>query len=230
VDSVDSTYWHLRGHSFFWEISNTDLESLCVITGFKKAKKGEPIFFLDEPRIYFLKKGAIKIVSTSEGDDEIIHEILHKGDLFGQLSNEMPINEEEYAVALTDNVVICSFLNKDFEQLMMRRPELSLKYSKIIAFKYKRIANSYNNLFFKSAKERLVIFLTEWGSKDGVLSGNEIKIKNYLTQNDLAKVICTSRQTCSSLINELVKEGKIIYDRKEITLFADQINSEVLNK
>ena len=81
-------YWYLRDHKLFWTLSMSQIKQLCIITGFKKAKKGDIIYFSssDLPRIFLLKKGNIKIVSIDEDGNETIKEILQKGDLFGELS------------------------------------------------------------------------------------------------------------------------------------------------
>jgi CRP/FNR family transcriptional regulator len=33
-------------------------------------------------------------------------------------------------------------------------------------------------------------------------------IENYLTQNDIAQIICTSRQTTTQLLNEMEAKGR----------------------
>jgi CRP/FNR family transcriptional regulator len=43
-------------------------------------------------------------------------------------------------------------------------------------------------------------------------------IENYLTQTDIAQIICTSRQTATSLLNELEENGLLHYGRKEIII------------
>ena len=60
-------YWYLRDHKLFWTLSMSQIKQLCMITGFKKAKKGDIIYFSssDIPRVFLLKKGNIKIVSDS---------------------------------------------------------------------------------------------------------------------------------------------------------------------
>ena len=57
-------YWYLRDHKLFWTLNGSQLKQLCIITGFKKAKKGEIIYFSSSelPRVFLLKKGNIKIV------------------------------------------------------------------------------------------------------------------------------------------------------------------------
>ena len=133
-------YWYLRDHKLFWTLSMSQIKQLCIITGFKKANKGDVIYFSssDLPRIYLLKKGNIKIVSIDEDGNETIKEILQKGDMFGELSLEADDSVNEYAKVLTDEVSICSFLLSDFEDLLVRNPTLALSYTKFVGLKMKR--------------------------------------------------------------------------------------------
>jgi CRP-like cAMP-binding protein len=213
-------YWYLRDHKLFWTLSMSQIKQLCIITGFKKANKGDIIYFSssDVPRIFLLKKGNIKIVSIDEEGNETIKEILQKGDLFGELSLEKDTDVNEYAKALTDEVSICSFLLSDFEDLLVRNPTLALSYTKFVGLKMKRFKNNYSNLVSKDAKTRLISFLKDWAEREGIQDGNKYTIANYLTQTDIAQIICTSRQTATLLLNELEEKNIIYYSRKEIII------------
>ncbi len=214
-------YWHLRDHKLFWTLSSEQIRQLCIIFKYKKVKKGETIHFVDDdiPKIFFLKKGAIKIVSINEQGEETIKDILQKGDLFGELTFERDENVNEYAKALTDDVTICSFLRDDFEAFMLRNPHMALNYTKFIGLRMKRISNNYNNLISKDAKSRLLLFLIEWAQREGAADGNRYAIENYLTQNDIAQIICTSRQTIAALVKELETDALIGYNRQEIVIY-----------
>ncbi len=213
-------YWYLRDHKLFWTLSMSQIKQLCIIVGFKKAKKGDVIYFSssDVPRIFLLKKGNIKIVSIDEEGNETIKEILQKGDLFGELSLEQDSDVNEYAKALTDEVSICSFLLSDFEDLLVRNPSLALSYTKFVGLKMKRFKNNYSNLVTKDAKSRLSSFLKDWAQREGKFEGNKVVIENYLTQSDIAQIICTSRQTATLLLNELEEKNLIYYNRREIII------------
>lgn len=213
-------YWYLRDHKLFWTLSMSQIKQLCIITGFKKANKGDVIYFSssDVPRIYLLKKGNIKIVSIDEAGNETIKEILQKGDLFGELSLESDDSANEYAKVLSDEVSICSFLLSDFEDLLMRNPTLALSYTKFVGLKMKRFKNNYTNLVSKDAKTRLNSFLKDWAQREGVQEGKKFIVNNYLTQADIAQIICTSRQTATLLLNELEGKKIIRYNRKEIII------------
>ena len=180
-------YWYLRDHKLFWTLSMSQIKQLCIITGFKKANKGDVIYFSssDLPRIYLLKKGNIKIVSVDEEGNETIKEILQKGDLFGELSLENDGDVNEYAKVLTDEVSICSFLLSDFEDLLVRNPSLALSYTKFVGLKLKRIKNNYANLVSKDARTRLISFIKDWAEREGIQEGKKYTISNYLTQTDI---------------------------------------------
>lgn len=213
-------YWYLRDHKLFWTLSMSQIKQLCIITGFKKAKKGDVIYFSksEVPRIFLLKKGNLKIVSIDEDGNETIKEILQKGDLFGELSLEADENVNEYAKVLTDEVSICSFLLSDFEDLLVRNPTLALSYTKFVGLKMKRFKNNYSNLVSKDAKTRLNSFLKDWVQREGIQEDKKYRLQNYLTQTDIAQIICTSRQTATLLLNELEEKNIISYTRKEIII------------
>jgi CRP-like cAMP-binding protein len=216
----DLKYWYLRDHKLFRTLSFGQIRQLCIITGFKKAQKGEIIYFSssDLPRIFLLKKGNIKIVAVDEDGNETIKDIIQKGDLFGELTLEADSQSNEYAKVLSDDVAICSFLMSDFEDLLLRNPSLALSYTKFVGLKMKRIKNSYSNLISKDAKTRLFQFLKDWAEKEGKKTEDKVVIENYLTQNDIAQIICTSRQTATQLLNEMEANGTIMYSRKEIII------------
>ena len=160
-------YWYLRDHKLFRALSFGQIKQLCIITGFRKAAKGEIIYFSDSdvPRIFLLKRGAIKIVSVDESGDETIKDIIRKGDLFGELSLEADNEVNEYAKVLSNEVSICSFLMSDFENLLMKNPELAVSYTKFVGLKMKRVRNNYSNLVSKDAKTRLYQFLKDWAQR-----------------------------------------------------------------
>jgi CRP/FNR family transcriptional regulator, cyclic AMP receptor protein len=218
--TLDTKYWYLRNHKLFSTLNGAEMKAICVIANFKSAKKGEIIYFSTEDlqRVYSLKKGIIKIVGIDEGGNEIIKDILQAGDLFGQLDFDTTDNEE-YAVAMSDTVAICSFTVADFEKVVERNPDLAIKYTKLVGLRFKRLQNRYTNLVNKDAKTRLKIFLKEWALKEGNGQTKNITFKNYLTHQDVASLICTTRQTVNQLFNDLKSSNLIDYSRTEITIF-----------
>lgn len=218
----DIKYWFLHDHQLFSVLSREENRALCLIPNFKTVKKNEIIYFSheNEQRLYTIKKGTLKIVQVDAEGKETVKEILRAGDLFGQYTfdEETDNNQDEFATAVTEKVVICSFRVNEFEAILKKNPNLAVRYTKLVGFKIKRITNSYSNLMFKDVKTRFKLFLKDWALKEGEGKEKDVKIKNYLTHNDIAGLICSTRQTVTSLFNELKADGLIDYDRSEIVV------------
>lgn len=217
--NLETKYWHLHNHKLMNVLSSSELKQICVISNFKTAKKGEIIYFShdESSRVYTLKRGTIKIVEIDKKGNEIVKDILQEGDLFGQftLTNE---TLDEYAVAMSDYVTCCSFRMDDFENIIERNPALALRYTKWMGFRLKRMENRYANLVFKDVRSRLLGFLKDWASKEGMNDKNEVVLKNYLTHQDIASLICSTRQTVTGLFNDLKEHGVLDYSRNEIII------------
>ncbi len=217
--NLETKYWHLHNHKLMNVLSSDELREMCIISNFKTAKKGEIIYFSHDEtsRVYTIKHGTIKIVEIDQKGNEIVKDILQEGDLFGQFTlTDDTLNE--YAVAMSDYVTCCSFRMDDFEKVIERNPALALRYTKWLGFRLKRLENRYANLVFKDVRARLLGFLKDWAMKEGTNGNNEIILKNYLTHQDIASLICSTRQTVTSLLNDLKENGVLDYSRNEIII------------
>ncbi len=215
----DLKYWYLHEHKLFKNLSFAEIDALCILKKFKKSKKNEIIDlpYSDNERIYFLKQGTIKLVRINEDGSESLIDILQKGDLFGDLSLEKSEQPNEFFKVVSDEAILCTFFRKNLEEVMYKKPDFALNYIKFIGFNFKKIQNSYKNILFKDAKTRLILLLDMILEKEQVQQ-NSYVLPNYLTQLDIAQLICTTRQTIISLFKELEHEGILSYTQKEIAI------------
>ena len=84
--------------------------------------------------------------------------------------------------------------------------------------KLRKLEHRYANLVFKDVKARLKDFLKTWASSEGKDTEEGIMIKNYLTHNEIASLISSSRQTVTTIINELKESGVLTYSRSKIVI------------
>ena len=212
-------YWYLHDHQLFKNLSFGVIDALCILKRFKKSKKNEllDLPYSEKERIYFLKHGTIKLIKINEQGEEILIDLLQKGDLFGDLNLERPEANEEFFKVVSDEAIICTFYRDKLEEVMVKKPDFALNYIKFIGFNFKKIQNSYKNILFKDAKTRLMLLLNMILEKENV-STNSFILPNYLTQKDVAQLICTTRQTIITLFKELENEGILMYTQKEISI------------
>lgn len=216
----ETRYWYLRNHKLFAALDRDEMQEICLISNFKTARKGDILYFSqneDLTRIFTLKHGVLKIVEVDEEGRETVKDILQQGDLFGQITlDDRPT--DEYAVAVTDYVTVCSFKISDFENVLARNPSLAIGFTKLVGLRLKRLENRYANLMFKDVRTRFLLFLKEWAAREAPNQRQNVTLKNYLTHQDIASLICSTRQTVNQLFSECRQAGLLDYDRTTLTI------------
>ena len=74
------------------------------------------------------------------------------------------------------------------------------------------------SLIFKDARARIIDFLKESAETRGRKVGFEMLFKHCLTQQDIANLTGTSRQTVTSVLNDLRKDNLIYFNRNTILI------------
>ncbi|PWT77727.1 MAG: Crp/Fnr family transcriptional regulator [Bacteroidetes bacterium] len=216
---VDDKMLLIRNYDLWCHLSDAEYDDLHIEHHFMEVPKGEYIYFeaYNHNKIYFVKDGYIKIGYIDNEGHERVKEIIQKGELFGQFTLEKSSLNGEFAQAYKQNVSICAFNIDDFEKLLKRRPDLALKYSKQVGAKLRNIENRLVNLLNKDVKTRLIHFLWQLvEQKIGENTAEGFCIPNYLTHEDIANLIGSSRQTVTTMINELETEEILSYNRQQI--------------
>jgi CRP/FNR family cyclic AMP-dependent transcriptional regulator len=215
----DESMLLIRNYDLWCNLSDEEYKDLNVEHRVLEVPKGEYIYFeaYNHNKIYFVKEGTIKIGYIDQEGNEKVKEIIQQGELFGQFSLEKNNLHGEFAQAYRNDVSLCSFTIDNFERLLKSRPDLALRYSKQVGAKLRNIENRLVNLLNKDVRTRLIHFL--WQLVEQNLGENTVDgfcMPNYLTHEDIANLIGSSRQTVTTLINELEGEGILSYNRQEI--------------
>lgn len=217
--SMDDRLLLIRNCSFFSQLTEEEIEELHVIHRFIEANNSEYIYFESSyhNKLYFIKEGHIKIGYINENGEEIIKEIINQGEVFGQFTLEKNNLHGEFARAYRSKVSLCAFTIQDFENILQKKPQLALRYSKQVGNKLRNIENRLLNILNKDVKTRLLHFF--WQLAEPNITDTNSKyycITNYLTHDDIAHLIGSCRQTVTTYINDLVQENIIEFTRNKI--------------
>jgi len=217
----DEKFLLLRNYDLWCHLDDQEYEELNVAHQFIEAKKGDYIYFDSHHlnKLYFVKGGYIKIGYVDEDGNEIIKEIVKEGEIFGQFALERTNLNGEFAKAYKGNVSLCAFTIEDFERLLTKKPELAIKYSKQVGEKLRRAEFRLVSMLNKDVRSRLLGFFYHLALMEGY-DGNSVSysFNNFLTHDDVAKLIGSARQTVTTFINQLEDEELLKITRKKITI------------
>ena len=219
-NSCDSTLLLLRGFDIFEHITEEEYEELALVNNYIEAASGEYIYFPHQNRnkLYFAKDGFIKLGYIDEAGNEVIKEIIQKGEIFGQLTLEKNNDQDEFAQAYKSDVSLCAFTMEDFIRILQRKPEMAIAFSFHLGNKLRKVENRLLNILNKDVKSRLAQLLLQLAKDKNVVVNNTAAIDKFLTHDDIAKLIGSSRQTVTTSLNQFEKENIIKITKKEILI------------
>jgi len=204
----------------FATLGTTEIELIASIAYNRRSPKFQFVFMPDEPADYMfiLIKGRIKTGTFSQDGREVIKEILHPGAVFGDLALAGEHLRSDYAQVLYDEAEFLAIKVADFHQLMSTNQRLLFACLQHIMHRLQRVEERLAKLVLKDARERIIEFLVETADKEGRQVGFETLVKHHLTQQDIANITGTSRQTVTSVFNDLRKSNLIHFNRNSILI------------
>ncbi len=169
-------------------------------------------------RVYFLARGVVKVGTLSSDGREAIKHVLHPLAMFGELCLAGEHTRKDFAASMNEEVHLIAIHVSHFAQMMRQHHQLALRVLNFIGNRLRKAESRLESLIFKDARERIIEFLRESASIRGKRIGYEMLIKHSLTQQDIANITGTSRQTVTSVLNELKKSNLIHFNRRSILI------------
>jgi CRP/FNR family cyclic AMP-dependent transcriptional regulator len=216
--TADKKMLLIRNYDLWCHLTDEDYEALNLVHHFIEARKGSYIYFeaFNHNKLYFIKEGYIRIGFIDEEGNEVIKEIIQQGELFGQFTLEKNNLNGEFAQAYKADVSLCAFNVEDFEKLLGRKPEIALKYTRQVGNKLRVVQNRLLNLLNKDVKSRLLHFFWQQIQDRADDTSGRVCMPNFLTHEDIAHLVGSSRQTVTTIINELAAGDILSYNRQQI--------------
>jgi CRP-like cAMP-binding protein len=185
---------------------------------FNYFKKDQFIYFPDEPAqyIYMIADGRVRIGNYLDDGKEVITAILGMGEIFGELALAGEEKRRDFAQAMDDKTTVCPLSIEDLKQLMWDNRELSFKMLKLVGLRLMKLERKLELLVFKDARTRIIEFIKDSATWKGKKVGYETLVPTKLTHKDIAALTGTSRQTVTTILNELKEKNLINFDRKKI--------------
>lgn len=163
---------------------------------------------VNDERLYIVKRGRVRLYRLTPDGKQLTLDILDKGRVVGRMSWLGQELTDVYAEAIED-AVICSFTPAELQRLIDRFPSIGLN---IIRYLADRLASSERErevMAFRSVEQRLATRLLDLADRFGQPSEGGIAIDARLTQQELADMIGTSRETLANTISSL-RERQIL--------------------
>lgn len=215
-----SKLWYFEQFDLLSEVPEEIMQRIDDESSIHRTYKREPVYLenSDSSTIYFCKKGRVKISRTSPDGKETTLYIVQPGEIFGELSLVDDGKRTHSAEALDEEVIVCKFTTQKFQKILEENAELSREVYKRIGLRLRKIENKLSNLVFMTSEDRIITFLLEMGEPHLKKSVDEAYIKPFFTHEEISHLTATSRQTVTTVLNDLKKDGLIKFGRNKMYL------------
>lgn len=209
--------WIFEQFNLLQELPPEALQLLDKCSVIHRNYKKEVVYLEDSSPdyVYFLKKGRIKVSKISSDGKETTLYVVQPGEIFGETALMGGEKRNHRAEAL-DEVMLCAFDKKQFTDLLAQFPELSRRVYKKIGERLQTIEQKLADLVFKGSDDRIVSFLVDIARPHLNPAIDEAYVKPFFTHEEVAHLTATSRQTVTTILNDLKKDGLIKFWRNKL--------------
>jgi CRP/FNR family transcriptional regulator len=207
----------LRSHALFCDLPQAALEYLQAVRITAEYPKGSVLCLEGQPSkgVYILCSGRAKLSTTSREGKSLIVRIAAPGEVFGLTAM---LEDRPYEVtAETLERSTASFITRaDFVALLQKFPAASSRIIAQLIHNYRSVYDEIRALALSpSIESRLAKLLVQWVGHNPA-DNEHVELK--FTQEDIAEMIGTTRETVSRHLSEMKAHGLIELDGSTITV------------
>ena len=188
-------------------------ENLDFLTEFTavKHKKNSLIYSPghESDLVFIVKKGRLRLYLAVESKDFSLA-ILGPGDIYA--------THTRAHVETLEDVTLMVMPTPKLHSYMATHPALSKTIIRILGEMLKQSFSIIDSLVFKDIKQRLVDFFLYEAGHNGTDNEHGTKIKLDITTTQLAAIIGASRQTVSTFVSAMLKDG--VLEKKARTTYV----------
>lgn len=221
-------YTHLLQRvSLFEKVDEAELGRLTRLLVPRQVTKDTRIVTRGEPgdSMFIIAKGRVKVMFYGENSREVILTILKEGEFFGEMSLLDGLTRSANVVATEDSTLL--ILRRDsFAEHMQKSPATALNIMAELSRRLRRADEIIGNLSTLDVYGRVAHIMIDLAKRDGEETEAGILIRERPTQQDIASMIGTSRETVSRVLSEFQRRGFVEMRGREILLsrrFAGEV-------
>ena len=165
-------------------------------------------------RLYFVQAGRVKTSKTTATGKELITGLYQAGDFFGYKALLEGTAHHDSAVAVDDSTLLYIPAN-DFTQLLLRNPEVSQQFVRLLAGRVREQENLLLDMAYNSLRKRVADTLLRLHEQQRALDPTTEPLIQ-LSRDDMAALIGTAPESLSRTLSEFRQDGIIELNHKFI--------------
>lgn len=209
----------LQSLPLFRGLSSDALRRLAAESRHRRFRAGEVIFYQAEPgsTCHIVVRGRVRVLLVGEDGRELAVRILGPGEIVGEMAllEDLPRSASVEALEETETLE----LHRDVLLYSLRTsPALALSLLRDLSARLRYLTEQAEGLASLTVAERLMRQLRQLAEWSGIPVPGGVRIVPPMTQQELAALIGTSRESVNRALVRLRHQGKLRLDGGWIVL------------
>jgi len=216
---TESEAVYLKQVPLFAGLEDEDIRELMSVAKRRTFRSGEVIFHREDPGqvLYVIKEGKVKISLISPDGQELSLVVFGKGECFGEFAILDGFPRSADAIAM-EKVECYTLQRSDFHKAIMKNPKIAIQVMEVLSKRLRSTDQMVEDLIFLDVYGRVAKKLLELADTHGTKVENGIRIDVRLTQQELASMVGSSRESVNKVMGYFTDKNFISTDKHKITL------------
>jgi CRP-like cAMP-binding protein len=167
--------------------------------------------------LYLVAMGKVKLVRNTDSGREVLLDILHGGEYFGNLTVFGGRVHTETAIAQTDCCIL-QISSVEFESILLEYPNVTRKVLEAVSQRLTESQEIVKQLSAYTVEQRIASALMRLAGKLGEARGQGVLIQLPFSRQDLAAMTGSTIETVSRVMSRFAENGWVKSGRKWVTI------------
>lgn len=228
ADAADGASTLVAPSNFLAQLGADEFAGLLAIATVQHYGKGDFVFSSGAPgsNVYFLRSGKVKIHQLSPLGREVILWFCFAGEIFGLAEVARGGGRVVNAQACEPSEVLAVSQEK-FRDFLDHHPRIAMLSMQVLSSRLRVLGEMFVNLVSDDVNTRIAKLILRLSARYGTRVGKEVFLNIPLTHQEIADMVGTSRQTVTSALGALKRQGVLSIDNRRIHIESEELLNEL---
>jgi CRP/FNR family transcriptional regulator, cyclic AMP receptor protein len=217
----------LRHHPIFGELPRASIERLSSCLTLRRVRHGTTIFAKGDAgtELIAVLSGRVKISVPSQDGREAVLNVVHEGEVFGEIALLDGRVRTADAVAITD----CELMiieRRRFLPVLSEQPEVAIKLIEVLCFRLRQTSEQVEDVMFLNLKARMAKLVLRLADE----AEGPLPRRILVTQQEMSRMIGVSRESINKQLRSWARAKWVRLERGGIVVLQPDALTDIVVK
>jgi CRP/FNR family transcriptional regulator, cyclic AMP receptor protein len=216
----------LRNHPILGELPTPTIHRLLSCATTRKVRRGTTVFAKGDAgtQLIAVLSGRVKIVVSSPDGREAVLNVVHEGEVFGEIALFDGCPRTAAAIAISDSELL-SIDRKHFLPLVREQPDIAVRLIEILCARLRRSSEQYEDIMFLNLRARVAKLLLRLAEEvKGPLPRRVV-----VTQQEMSQMAGMSRESINKQLRAWAQARWVRLERGGVLVLRPEALADIVD-